>query len=197
MIRPHGHEDAPLPVLVWIYGEAFLGGSTADPWYNLSGIVRTSQDIGQPMIAVSMNYRIGMWGFLQTPQILAEGSSNAGLLDQRLAFRWIHENIVSFGGDPNRVTIWGESAGAQSIGLHLHSYDGRDDNLFQAAILESGGPVGTALLPLAYYASPVENLTRTVGCGTASDQLTCLRSLSSEALFAAHSSQAWFPLVDG
>lgn len=144
-----------------------------------------------------MNYRLGVWGFLQTPQVLAEGSSNAGLLDQRLALQWIKENIAAFGGDPGRVTVWGESAGAQSIGLHLHSYGGKDDGLFQAAILESGGPIGTSLQDLSWYASPVENLTRTVGCYTASDQLACLRGLSSEALFAAHTSVVWNPLVDG
>jgi carboxylesterase type B len=144
-----------------------------------------------------MNYRLGVWGFLQSPQILAEGSSNAGLLDQRLALRWVQENIGFFGGDKDRVTVWGESAGAQSIGLHLHSYGGRNDNLFQAAILESGGPVGAFLQGLAYYGSPVENLTRTVGCWTASDQLSCLRNLSSEELFAAQTSQTWNPIVDG
>ena len=159
--------------------------------------MRRSQDLNKPMIAVSMNYRLGVWGFLQTPQVLAEGSSNAGLLDQRLAFQWIKENIAAFGGDPNRITIWGESAGAQSIGLHLHSYGGRDDGLYHAAIMESGGPIGTTLQALAYYASPVENLTRSVGCWTAADQLACLRGLSSDALFAAHTSQTWNPIVDG
>jgi carboxylesterase type B len=144
-----------------------------------------------------MNYRLGVWGFLQTPQILAEGSSNAGLLDQRLALRWIHENIAAFGGDPSRVTIWGESAGAQSIGLHLNSYDGRNDGLFHAAIMESGSNVGTSLQDLAYYASPVENLTRTTNCYSTQDQLACLRNLSSDALYHAQISQTWNPLVDG
>lgn len=146
---------------------------------------------------MSINYRLGVWGFLQSPQILAEGSSNAGLLDQRMALRWIHENIAAFGGDPKRVTIWGESAGAQSIGLHLTSYGGRNDDLFQAAIMESGGPEGTALTDLAFYASPFENLTRTVNCWTATDRLACLRDLSSAELYAAHTSVVWNPIVDG
>ncbi|KAF2110206.1 carboxylesterase [Lophiotrema nucula] len=198
VIRPSGHEGEELPVLVWIYGGGLYAGSTADPQYNLSGIVRNAQDSGKPIIAVSMNYRLaGVWGFLQSPQIHDEGSSNAGLLDQRLALRWIQENIAAFGGDVSRVTVWGESAGAQSIGLHLNSYGGRDDGLFHAAILESGGPVGTNLEPLAYYTSPVENLTRTVGCWTASDKLACLRALSSEQLFTAQTSQVWNPIVDG
>jgi carboxylesterase type B len=186
-----------LPVLVWIFGGGLYTGSTADQQYNLSGIVKVSQDMGQPIIAVSMNYRLGMWGFLQSPALLAEGSSNAGFLDQRMALRWVQENIASFGGDPKRTVIWGESAGAQSIAYHLFSYDGRNDALFRAAIMESGGPTGTQVQDLSYYSSPVENLTRTVGCWTSSNQLSCLRNLSSQALFAASPSQVWNPIVDG
>ncbi|KAE8441654.1 hypothetical protein EG329_004575 [Mollisiaceae sp. DMI_Dod_QoI] len=138
VIRPSGITcDAKLPVLVWIYGGGLDAGSAADPQYNVSGIAHVGQEIGKPIIVASINYRLGVWGFLQSPQILAEGSSNAGLLDQRLAFRWIKENIAAFGGDPDRITIWGESAGAQSIGLHLHSYDGRDDA--PLVLYESGG----------------------------------------------------------
>ncbi|KAI1349700.1 Alpha/Beta hydrolase protein [Xylaria sp. FL0043] len=202
VVRPHNvTETSNLPVLVWIHGGGLFAGSSADPQYNLSALVRLSQDSSsphQPIIAVSINYRLGIFGFLQTPQVLAEGSSaNAGLLDQRLALRWVRENIGAFGGDPARVTVWGESAGAQSIALHLHSFGGRADGLFRAAILESGSAIGVALQPLSFYASPVDTLTRAVGCNDASDQLACLRGVAPEKLFAARGSIYWYPLVDG
>lgn len=118
--------DAKLPILVWIYGGGFDGGGTSDPRYNMSALVRLSQDMGKPILGgrflssfqdeiyrlthekVSINYRVNKLGFLQTPEILKEGSSNAGMHDQRLALMWIQENIAAFGGDPSRVTIWGE-----------------------------------------------------------------------------------------
>lgn len=197
VVRPSVRSTGPLPVLVWVYGGGLYAGSTADPQYNLSAIVQVSQDLGQPVIAVSINYRLGQWGFLQTAQLLAEGSSNAGLLDQRLAFHWIRENIAAFGGDPDRVVAWGESAGAQSIAYHLFAYDGRDDKLFRGAILESGGPTGAQVESLSWYNSAVENLTRTVDCWGASDQLACLREVDQDTLFAAHPSVVWNPLLDG
>ncbi|KAK8124319.1 uncharacterized protein PG998_000078 [Apiospora kogelbergensis] len=196
VVRPTAAEVSaskePLPVLIWIYGGGLSLGSTADPQYNLSGIVRASQDMGRPVVGVSMNYRLGMWGFLQTPQLLAEGSSNAGLLDQRLALRWVQDNIARFGGDPRRVTVWGESAGAQSIAYQMFAHGGRDDGLFRSAILESGGRRGRS-----WYAAAAENLTRTVGCGGSPDPLACLRSVDSAALFAAHPTTVWNPLLDG
>lgn len=198
VVRPSGNHSEPLPVLVWIYGGGLYTGSVADPQYNLSGIVRVSQDMGRPVIAVAMNYRLGMWGFLQTPQVLAEGSSNAGLLDQRLALRWVRENIGAFGGDAGRVVVWGESAGAQSVAYQMFGFGGKDEGLFRGAILESGGPTGAQVQSLPYYAGAVENLTRAVGCWEGvEDQLGCLRGLSQEELFEARPSQVWNPLVDG
>lgn len=197
VIRPVGYENESLPVLLWIYGGGLTTGSSADPQYNMSGIVKTASDFGQPFIGVSINYRLGVWGFLQHPSILNEGSSNAGLLDQRMAMQYVQENIAAFGGDPKRVTIWGESAGAQSIALHLHSFGGRDDGLYSAAILESGGPTGASLNTLPFYLSPFENLTRTVGCWDSKNQLGCLRSLTSEQLYNSNYTVVWNPLVDG
>ncbi|RYP60451.1 hypothetical protein DL769_008112 [Monosporascus sp. CRB-8-3] len=202
VVRPAGvSADDDLPVLVWIYGGGLYAGSTADPQYNLSGIVKVSQDMGRPVVAVSMNYRLGMYGFLQNAALLAEGtSSNAGLLDQRLALRWIQENIAAFGGDPRRVVLWGESAGAQSIAYHMFAYDGRDDGLFRGAILESGGPTGAQIEPLSWYNTAFENLTRTVGCWDdvkPGDRIACLRGVDEATLFAAHPSVVWNPLLDG
>ena len=200
VVRPQGFEGQSLPVLVWIYGGGLTTGSSADPQYNISRIVNTSTTTANPFIGVSINYRLGVWGFLATPLVLAEGSSNAGLLDQRLALQWIQENIAAFGGDPSRVTVWGESAGAQSIGLHLHSYGGQDDSLYSAAILESGGPVGTNLEPLPFYNVAVQNLSRTVGCPTTwtdPANLACLRGLTSQQLFDSRYSIVWNPIVDG
>ena len=86
------------------------------------------------VVVVSMQYRIGPLGFLSLDSESAPG--NAGLLDQQLALRWVHQKINEFGGDPKRVTIFGESAGAGSVGLHLFSPD--SDGLFQRAIMQSG-----------------------------------------------------------
>ncbi|CAG9936514.1 unnamed protein product [Clonostachys rosea f. rosea IK726] len=197
VVRPSGTPKGLLPVLVWIYGGGLYTGSTADPQYNLSGIVKVSQDMGQPIIAVSFNYRVGIWGFLQSFDLLTEGSSNAGLHDQRLALQWIQENIAAFGGNPEQVVVWGESAGAQSIAYQMFSYDGRDDKLFRGAILESGGVTGAQIHDLSYYNTPYENFTRSAGCWTASDKLACLRALDQDTIYKAQQSLTWNPIIDG
>ncbi|EPS41662.1 hypothetical protein H072_4438 [Dactylellina haptotyla CBS 200.50] len=201
VVRPAGTKPgAKLPTLVWIYGGGFDGGGSGDQRYNMSGIVRLSQDMGKPIVGVSFNYRLNKLGFLQSSQLLQEGSSNAGMHDQRLALMWIQANIVAFGGNPRRVTIWGESAGAQAIGLHLHAYDGKDEGLYQAAIMESGGPVGAPVSPMAFYPAYFQRILDNMGCGSAKDQIGCLRSVSFATWQAANSKSDWLvwnPLVDG
>jgi carboxylesterase type B len=99
-----------LPVAVWIYGGAFVGGSSSMASYNLSWFVNASVAASKPLVAVSLNYRLMYFGFLAGSDLSAEGNTNIGLYDQRLALLWIKENIAAFGGDPTKVTVFGESA---------------------------------------------------------------------------------------
>jgi carboxylesterase type B len=139
VVRPSGYEHEKLPVAFWIHGGGFNQGGGVDQRYNASFMVKNSVDIGKPIIQVSINYRLSVWGFLSGSQELVDaGGLNLGLRDQRLALQWVQENIKSFGGDPSQVTIYGESAGGASVGFHLTAYSGRDDKLFRGAIMQSG-----------------------------------------------------------
>jgi len=139
VVRPAGYESGKLPVAFWIHGGGFYQGGGVDQRYNVSFMVQNSVNIGKPVIAVTINYRLSAWGFLSGSEELVDaGTLNLGLRDQRLALQWVQENIEAFGGDPDQVTIFGESAGAASVGFHLTAYSGRDDKLFRGAIMQSG-----------------------------------------------------------
>ncbi|KAJ4341940.1 hypothetical protein N0V95_007065 [Ascochyta clinopodiicola] len=107
IVRPASNYSARrstlLPVLFWIHGGGFMNGATQ--LYPGDKIVKFSMDMGEPILFVAPNYRLGVFGFMPGNEIKAEGSSNAGLKDQRLALHWVHDNIARFGGDPDRVTI--------------------------------------------------------------------------------------------
>jgi carboxylesterase type B len=128
---------AGLPVMVWIPGGMFEAGSGAT--YDGSRFARDG------VVCVTMNYRVGAEGFLY----LEDGDANPGLLDQVAALEWVRENIAPFGGDPGNVTVFGQSAGAMSIGMLLAMP--RAEGLFRRAILQSGG---------AHYVIPVEDALR-------------------------------------
>jgi carboxylesterase type B len=99
-------------------------------------------EMNKPVIGVVVNYRTMGFGFLASKEVLAAGVANLGLFDQRLGLTWIQENIKGFGGDPTKVAIAGESAGGSSTGYHLVAFNGNNNGLFRAAILESASLLG-------------------------------------------------------
>ncbi|EHK46756.1 uncharacterized protein TrAtP1_005268 [Trichoderma atroviride] len=129
------------PVLVWIYGGGYvLGDKTMFGTPNdLMAATQTKGSDGA--IWVAMNYRLGAFGFLSGPTLQQNGTSNAGLLDQRLALEWVQDNIHLFGGDPDNVTVMGVSAGGGSIMHHITAYGGQKPALFRRAIPQSAGLV--------------------------------------------------------
>lgn len=105
--------NTKLPVMVWFFGGAFVFGSGST--YDGARYVKASQRINQPVIVVTFNHRLGPFGYLGGSAIKAEGSGNPALLDQRLVLQWVQKNIGSFGGDPDKVTLFGESAGGMNM----------------------------------------------------------------------------------
>ncbi|KAJ6081113.1 hypothetical protein N7499_005987 [Penicillium canescens] len=205
VVRPSGVKPGDnLPVGVWIHGGGHTGGSNQDPNYNMTFLVHQSVAAGKPFIGVNINYRLQLFGFMYGSTFAEAGVGNLGYKDQHLALRWIHENIAAFGGDPSKVTIWDESAGAESSGAHLVSYGGQDQGLFRGVMLESGGPIN----PYRYN-TPKEwdvyydVILRATNCSRASDTLACLRTVPSETLFSIFNSSvsasipSWGMEIDG
>jgi para-nitrobenzyl esterase len=167
-----------LPVMVWIYGGGFVAGSTSEA--RQDGIHLAQQGV----IVVSMNYRLGVFGFLVHPELAKESGHNSagnyGLLDQLEALKWVHENIASFGGDPGNVTIFGESAGSFSVSTQMASPLAK--GLFQRAIGESGGAFsrsGLSFDPMSARADKDAKLVRDkLGVSSLAD----LRAVSAEKL---------------
>ncbi|KAJ3099691.1 hypothetical protein HDU97_002860 [Phlyctochytrium planicorne] len=184
--------DSKLPIIMWTYGGGFEGGSSnADDG---STIVASSNG---SVIYVSFNYRIGLFGFFSNAKLLAEGhGANFGLLDQLAAYKWVQKYISLFGGDPNRITAFGQSAGSQSIAMQMIAYDG-ESVPFQAAMMESGTYTSfhdtTSIEDQANYTATI---AKTVGCASASDLMACLRAVNTSTIAAANTND-WKPVVDG
>lgn len=132
-------EDGRLrPVMVWIFGGAFVMGSSANPRYDGARMA------AEGTVFVSINYRVGILGSYVHPELSSESpagvSGNYGLMDQIAALQWVKDNIAHFGGDPDNVTIFGQSAGAFSVGFHLVMP--QSHGLFHKGIAQSGAPMG-------------------------------------------------------
>ncbi|RPD58718.1 carotenoid ester lipase precursor [Lentinus tigrinus ALCF2SS1-7] len=184
IVRPANiSADAQLPVLFWIYGGGFAGGSNAMLAYNGTAIVQRSIDIGEPVIFVAVNYRLHVFGFLGGKEVKDAGLGNLGLHDQRAALRWVQHFIPSFGGDPSKVTIWGESAGSSSVFFHMFTNNGDTEGLFRAGIMNSGTSAPTK--DITDVQGEYDFVVQQVGCSGASDTLACLRTVPAVSLVAA------------
>ena len=181
-----------LPVLVWIYGGAFSAGASS--MYDPTTLVTRGN-----VIAVTLNYRVGYLGFMAHPALSAaephDVSGNYGILDQQYALNWVRNNIANFGGNPKQITIFGESAGGQSVYAQLFM---RNPVPLRAAIAESGG-FDTNYPTLATAEQAGEQVASALGC---SDQsLSCLLALPASALANAldpiTDPGAVSPIVDG
>ena len=182
----------PLPVMIYIHGGAFLDGESDD--YDPIKLVNDGD-----VIVVTLNYRLGYFGFLATTGLDAEGhvAANYGLQDQQFAFDWVKRNIAGFGGDPQRVTIFGESAGGLSVLSHMASPTAY--GLFGAAIVESGSyGLAPPNVPSLSQAEAAGAAVAT-GIGCAATDTACLRAASVQQVLAQQASPvlALSPIVDG
>ena len=195
---PAKRANEHLPVLVWIYGGGFAFGGTSGPGVNGAHLARKG------VVLVSINYRVGAFGFLAHPQLSAESpehvSGNYGLLDQLAGLRWVKKNIAAFGGDPGRVTIFGESAGGISVSMLCASPLAK--GLITGAISESGGSFGPPrattypgenMKLLADAERAGEALAHSAGAATIAE----LRQLPAAKVPNGWGSGAGWPIIDG
>jgi para-nitrobenzyl esterase len=191
---PRGTKPASkLPVMVWIHGGGYAAGASSEPRYTNSGLV------SRGVVLVTINYRLGVFGFLASKDLAAEGEGHAGdyaLMDMVAALRWVKRNIGAFGGDAGNVTIFGESAGSFAVSTLLASTDAR--GLFEKAIGESGAAFSEVLPvpPLADRAPRDQQWVDSLGVKTLAE----LRALPAEQVLAASQKQpvGWFtPVIDG
>jgi len=195
---PAKSANEKLPVLVWIYGGGFSAGSTATPWYDGKKLAQKG------VVFVSIAYRVGQLGFLVHPELSSENtnhvSGNYGLLDQIAALQWIQNNIAAFGGDPGKVTIFGESAGAISVSMLCASPLAK--GLFRGAISQSGGSFGPTR-PTLYPGENMKTLNQAENEGKVYLQkagvtsIAELRKIDADKLPSGWGLGSAWPVVDG
>jgi carboxylesterase type B len=188
----------------------FRYGSKDEPTTAPAGLIQQSVENEIPIIHVSINYRLGFFGFAQSDTLKREGSGNAGLRDQRLAIEWVRDNIASFGGDPEKITIFGQSSGGLAVGMQILAYGGSRPLPFQQGIAESQAlePGITANFTIDAMSAVADY----VGCNStsvhSSETIACLRAKDTDTLLEAaittyasdiahNIGDVWLPAVDG
>ena len=197
---PANTGDEKLPVMYWIFGGAFNCGYTAEMEFDGERIARRG------VVLVSVNYRVGVFGFLAHPELAAEDPEgcygNYGLLDQAFGLEWVKNNIAAFGGDPDNVTIFGQSAGGGSVISLISSPAVRGKKLFHKAIFQSGGGLrkygqGGAMIPLETALANGSEFFERNGLASLSEA----RNVPAEEMFlmgkACGGMNKWSPCVDG
>lgn len=189
---PARNGEERLPVMVWIYGGPLSTGSTAIPLYDGTHLAEKG------VVVVSVAYRVGPFGFLAHPELTREGGKgNFGLLDQIAGLTWVRDNIAAFGGDPARVTIFGESSGGISVSMLAVSP--RAKGLFQRAISQSGGSFTPSRLvredgrnapPLRIAEAEGEKFLASLGV----KDIAAARALPAQAITKGGT---WWPILDG
>jgi para-nitrobenzyl esterase len=200
-----------LPVMLWIHGGGMVQGSGTEALYDGAALA-----LGQSVVVVTTNYRLGALGFLAHPAFVGKdpaqpAAGNYGLLDQQAALRWLRDNIEAFGGDPERLMIFGESAGGVSVCAQMASPLTR--GLFSAAAMQSGNCLtdGIAALDetrgrLAPAFEQGQRFAEAAGCADATDPAACLRALPLETIMATlpgevgvlnPGAETYGPVIDG
>src|SRR6202453_986025 len=180
---PAAKPKGKLPVMVWIFGGGFAGGGTSEPRQDGEHLTR------KRVVVVTMNYRLGIFGFFATHELASEdphhAAGNYGLMDELAAMQWVRRNIKAFGGDPDNVTIFGESAGSFSVSAQMASPLAK--GLFQKAIGESGAVFsrhGLSFAPLAEVEQKdAQQRSSTLGVSTLAE----LRAIPAQKLLDAFS----------
>lgn len=190
--RPAGTTSkSKLPVVFWIYGGGFEAGSTST--YDATELITTSITQKEPIVYVAVNYRLSAFGFLAGKELKNAGASNLGLLDQRLGLEWTADNIEAFGGDPTKVTIWGESAGSISVFDQMALYNGNNKYkgkaLFRGAIMNSGSIIPADPVDGVKGQAVYDGVVAAAGCKGKANTLACLRSVDYNTFLDASSSQ--------
>lgn len=189
--RPKGtNPNSKLPVVFWMYGGAFTFGWNS--MYDGGSLVSEATTNGKPYILVAINYRVGAWGFLHGKEATAAGVTNLGLQDQRAALEWVADNIASFGGDPDKVTLWGESAGSISVWHQIALLDGNNvykgKALFRGGIMSSGSIIPAQTSTSKKAQAIYDTVVSRAGCAGTPDTLACLRALPYQKFFDAANS---------